>query len=180
MFRNTDSHYGLVAKFLHWIIGVLIIGLIWLGWYMVDLTYFDRWYNESLTSHKALGLMVFALACCKILWMLANRAPPLPSTIAGWQRAAANGMHYLLVAMMLLIPVSGYLISTSAGQAVDIFGWLEVPAVFKIETNVRELAIDVHYYLAYGCAAAIAGHALVAIKHQFLDKDGTLARMLWE
>lgn len=179
MLSNTESRYGLVAKLLHWTIALFIIGLIWLGWYMVDLTYFDRWANESLRWHKALGLIVLVPASGKILWMICNPAPALPESIARWQQAAARMVHYSLVAMMLLLPISGYVISTSAGQAVEMFGWFKVPALFEIDTGLRDLAISTHYYLAYGCAVLAAAHGLAAIKHQFIDKDETLAKMLW-
>ena len=46
LIKNTLSRFGLFSKLLHWLIAVLILGLIWLGWYMVDLTYYDKWYND--------------------------------------------------------------------------------------------------------------------------------------
>ena len=62
LIRNSGQQFGLVAKLIHWTIALLILGLIWLGWYMVGLTYYDTWYNDSLTYHKALGMIVLALA----------------------------------------------------------------------------------------------------------------------
>ena len=68
MLRNTESRYGVVAKLLHWSVAALTLGLIWLGWYMVDLTYYDAWYNDSLAWHKALGIVALALGATKIAW----------------------------------------------------------------------------------------------------------------
>jgi cytochrome b561 len=179
MFRNTDTRYGLVAKFLHWSIAALILGLIWLGWYMVGLTYFDKWYNESLSLHKACGLLVLGLALLKLGWLAYSPSPAFPPGLARWEQIAARSVHHILILMMVLIPVTGYLISTSAGKPVSFFGLLDVPAVVPVGERLRDLAIDAHFYLAYGTGVLAAGHVLAACKHQFLDRNGTLARMLW-
>ena len=70
LIRNSADRFGLVTKLLHWLIAILIIFLIWLGWYMVDLTYYDKWYNASLAWHKALGMLVLGLGIAKIGWQL--------------------------------------------------------------------------------------------------------------
>jgi cytochrome b561 len=74
---------------------------------------------------------------------------------------------------------TGYIISTSAGDGISIFGWLEVPAIITAGEAVRDLAIELHYWLAYGTAGLAIVHALAALKHQFMDHDGMLRRMLW-
>lgn len=178
MLKNSADRYGLLAKFLHWISAVLIIGLIWLGWYMVDLTYYDPWYYDSLAIHKALGMVVLLLALLNIIWHFYSRPPQYASTLKPWERLAARLVHTLLFAAMVAIPVTGYLISTSEGDAVSIFGWITVPALFPVNDAARNLAIDLHYYLAYGTAGLVLVHAFAALKHQFVDRDGTLKRML--
>lgn len=181
LFRNTRERFGAVTRFLHWAIALLILFLIWLGWYMVNLTYYDKWYNASLHWHRALGLLVLALALLKIGWQLWSPPPHAAAgTLKPWERRAATAMHVLLVLMMLLIPITGYLISTSAGKSVPLVAGIEVPALFDVGKELRDLAIDVHFWLAYATAFLAAGHAGAALKHQFVDQDGTLARMLWK
>ena len=48
-----------------------------------------------------------------------------------------------------------------------------------VSKELRDVAIDVHYYLAYATLVLVAAHAGAALKHQFLDRDGTLKRMIW-
>lgn len=181
LLRNTPERFGLVSKLLHWTIALLILFLIWLGWYMVDLTYYDKWYNASLHWHRTLGLLVLALALVKIGWQFRFPAPHAASaTLKPWERAAARGMHLLLILMMMLIPATGYLISTSAGKNIPLFGGFEIPAIFHVTENIRDLAEEVHEWLAYSTAFLVAGHAGAALKHEFLNRDGTLARMLWK
>lgn len=177
--KAATPRYDLVARLLHWAIAVLILGLVGLGWWMVDLSYYERWYNRSLEWHKALGILVLELALLNIAWNLARRPPPLPGSIPRWQRIAAHAVHGVLFLLMLGIPLTGYLISTSAGAPVSFFGLYEVPALFDGGTRVRDIAIDLHYWMSYGALALVAMHAGAALKHQFIDKDGTLRRMLW-
>ena len=175
---NSADRYGLITKLLHWLIALLIVSLIVLGWYMVDLTYYDRWYNASLTAHKALGLLVLLLAAIKIIWTLINRSPPMVVTLKRWERIAAHVAHGLLYLVMVLIPVTGYIVSTSAGDGISMFGWFDVPALFAAGPESRDLAITVHFYLGYGTAGLVAVHTLAALKHHFVNYDATLSRML--
>lgn len=178
MFRNTQLRYGAVSKSLHWLVALLILGLAWLGWYMVDLDYYNRWYYDALNSHKALGMLALILALGKLLWSLYSRPPDLSQALRDWERILARFTHLTLFAMMMLIPVTGYLISTSEGDPVSVFGWLEVPAVAPQGDTLRDAAIELHYYFAYGTVILAGLHALAAIKHQLVDRDGTLTKMV--
>ena len=177
--RNDAETYGLVTKLLHWATALLIIGLIVLGYYMVGLTYYDPWYHQSLLTHKALGMAVFALGVLTLLWRWWSPSPPLHATLKPWERFSATVMHHTLLVLVFLIPLTGFLVSTSEGKAVEFFDWFEVPALLVVGEGLRDLAIKIHFYCAYGTAALVALHAAAACKHQWLDKDGTLARMLW-
>ena len=80
--------------------------------------------------------------------------------------------------MMVAGPLTGYVISTSAGDGIAIFGWFEVPAVLPKSEALRDAAVELHYYLAYGTAALVLLHVTAALKHQFVDRDDILSRML--
>ncbi|MGR9091753.1 MAG: cytochrome b [Gammaproteobacteria bacterium] len=169
----------MVSKLLHWAIATLILGLVGLGAYMVELSYFDKWYNQSLSLHKSLGLLVFAIAGAYFCWKVFSPSPTGLTAAPRWQRLGARLMHGALMLLMLAIPVSGYLISTSAGNPVEFFGLFDVPAPGRNNRGIRDLAIAVHYYFAYGIVVLVLGHAGFALKHQLVDKDGALARMIW-
>lgn len=178
LIKNTIDKFGLITKILHWVIAVLIIGLIYLGWYMVDLTYYDKWYNSSLSWHKSLGMIVIALVLIKICWQLYTPAPESVVGLKFWEAISAYIMHIILLFLMLAIPVSGYIISSSAGQSIPVFDWFSIPAILKITATVRDWAIALHFYMAYGTAGLVTIHVIAAIKHQFIDKNNTLKRML--
>ena len=178
MWRSGRDHYGLVAIGFHWSIAIAFVGLVGLGAWMVGLTYYDPWYNDSLALHKAVGIVVLALALAKFGWKLADRKPGYGPEVRAYERAGATATHWVLNALIVVLPVTGYLISTSEGAGIDVFGLFEVPAFFDVSTGTRDLAIDIHYYLAYGGIALVGIHAIAALKHTFIDKGSTLIRML--
>ncbi len=180
LIKNTPDRFGAPSRLLHWTIAVLILALVWLGWYMVDLTYYDKWYNASLHYHRSLGLLVLALVLVKLGWQCCTPAPRPVAGLRPWERIGAKLMHWALWGMMLLIPVTGYLISISAGKPVQLFNWFALPALVAVDETLREQAIAVHYYLSYAALALAAGHAGAALKHHFINRDDTLRRMLWK
>ncbi len=177
--KNNTRRFGLLTRLLHWSVALLILGLTWLGWYMVDLTYYDKWYKDSLDYHKSLGMLVLGLAMVKLGWQWYSPLPNTLTELKPLERIAARLMHTVLLTSMILLPLTGYLISTSAGQPVAVFNWLQIPAVIAVDKGLRDLVIELHYYLAYATLLLVAGHAGAAIKHQFIDKHDTLKRMLW-
>ncbi len=177
--HNSTTSFGLITKCLHWATALLIIALIALGYYMVGLSYYDRWYHDALQAHKAFGMLVFVLGVMTLAWRRVSPSPPLHDTLKRWERIAATAMHHTLLLLVLLIPVTGFLVSTSEGKAVEFFDWFEVPALVVVGAGLREFVIAIHFYCSYGTAALVTLHAAAALKHQFIDRDDTLKRMLW-
>ena len=178
MWRSGKDHYGIVASGFHWAIALAIVGLVGLGAWMVGLTYYDPWYYDSLALHKAIGIVVLALALAKFGWKLVDRNPGFGPEVKPHERAGATAMHWLLNALMVLLPVTGYLISTSEGAGINMFGLFEVPALVDVTAGTRDLAIDIHFYVAYGGIALVGMHIIAALKHHFVDRGSTLRRML--
>lgn len=175
---NSSTRYGLISKSLHWLIAALILFLIGLGWFMVDLSYYDSRSQSSLHWHRSLGLLVFLLALIALLWRWLSVPPAQEDSLPRWQKIAASAAHALLFLLMLLLPVSGYFISSSAGEAIPLFSTISFPAFFDIGETLRDWAIASHYYLAYGGLGLIALHVAAALKHHFIDRDNTLKKML--
>ena len=154
----------------------LIIGLFFLGDYMVDLDYYHPWYQKTRDLHRGLGLVVAALLPARWLWRLIN---PLP-VIEGkrWERRIAVWVHRLFYVLIAGAVVSGYLISTADGSGIDVFGWFEIPAIFPSVENQEDFAGEAHELLTHALIFLALFHALAALKHHFIDRDDTLRRML--
>ncbi len=157
---------------------VVLIGLYLLGTYMVDLGYYDPWYHDALSIHKAIGILAAVLLIFRYLWM---RLLPRPvhlhpeKTVTTFMVGTAHSLLYLLMSTLV---VSGYLISTAKGQGVDVFGLFEFPALLANNTERGELAGDVHEWAATGFIVLVGLHIAAALVHHFVLKDNTLLRML--
>lgn len=178
MLRNSPTHYGSVAKTLHWFLALALAAQFALGWYMTELTYYDPWYHDAPAIHKACGMLLWLIALLRILWAVYDRPPPLVDGMASWERLAAKASHSTLYLMTLLIPLSGYLISTAKGHGIDMFGLFEIPALFPATKQMEETAGRVHYVLAFGTAFLVLAHVSAALKHHFIERDSTLKRMI--
>lgn len=177
MWRNSQQGYGLVARLLHWLLAALLVFMFVLGWYMTGLGYLDPFYHRAFDLHRSAGVVTAMLVLLRIGWALANPRPRLPETMHRWERAAAHTGHALLYVLMVLIPVTGYLISTADGNPFTVFGVLRIPALFGRVPGLADTAGQAHYLLALAGAWLVLAHVLAALKHQFLDRDGTLTRM---
>ncbi|MCV6605035.1 MAG: cytochrome b [Porticoccaceae bacterium] len=175
MIKNTQHSYGLVAKLLHWLMALALIGLFALGLYMVELDYYDSLYRTLPHIHKSIGILLFVLLAGRLLWRWFNTQPRPQGNPA--ERRIAHWVHLALYLLMAAIMVSGYLISTADGRAIEVFDWFEVPATLTDIDGQEDIAGKVHEWLAWSLIVLVALHALAALKHHFIDKDTTLKRM---
>lgn len=178
MWRNSSERYGLMARLLHWSLALLLIALFALGWWATELSYYDRLYRIVPNLHRSLGVLAAVLIVIRLAWTLYDRRPrPVPGS-PRWQSVVAHATHGVLYLLMLALPISGYLISTADGRSVDVFGLFELPALLAPSSGREDWAGQVHYWLAFGGAYLVLLHVAAALKHQFIDRDGTLRRMI--
>lgn len=127
--------------------------------------------------HRSLGVMVFALVLARALWRAVRRPPALVSSMPRIQRLAAAATHIALYALMITVPLTGYLLTNLDGESVKVFGWA-LPALAGPDAARATLLGDLHSFAAYTLIALAALHALAAFRHHFMDRDETLARMV--
>src|SRR5262249_6555463 len=96
MLANSETRYGTVAVTLHWLIALIIIGMLILGTYMADLPRDDPSRFDLIQLHKSIGITVIVLSVARLLWRLVNRVPPLPAHMPAWEKFAAHASHALL------------------------------------------------------------------------------------
>ena len=172
------QRYNTTAMALHWAIALLIVAAFGLGLIMTDMPGLSMTKLKYFSWHKWLGVTVFLLAVARVAWRLGHKPPPQIAAISVWQRHAAEGVHKLLYLLILVIPLSGYLYSLAAGVPVVFLGVIPLPVLFERNDAAKEILKLLHVTLNYTMAALVALHALAALKHQFFNRDGTLARML--
>lgn len=178
MWRNDERRFGLVALAFHWLTAVNVIALFALGLWMVELTYYDPWYQTGPNIHRSVGVLLFALVAVRLAWRFLNPPPPDDPGLSALERRAAHAAHWALYLLLFAVIVSGYLISSADGRAVEVFGWFGVPATLSGIEQQEDIAGDIHRWLAWILVGLAGIHALAALKHHFIDRDRTLRRML--
>ena len=174
--KSSIVKYNKLAKSLHWVSAILILGLFAAGFWMVDLTYYSEWYQKAPHWHKSVGLILFIITLFRLFWKFISTSPGLLGS--KFEKKAAVAAHHLLYTLLFTLFISGYLISTADGRGIEIFNWFTVPGFGSFIENQEDLAGLVHEYVAYTLIGLAALHALAALKHHFINKDNTLKKML--
>ena len=173
----STLHYTRTAKSLHWLMALMIFGLLALGFYMSDLPLSpDK--LQFYAWHKWAGVSVFALVWLRLAWRVTHRPPPLPVSMPQHMQWAAHAGHALLYGLMIAIPLSGWLMSSAKGVQTVWFGVLPIPDLLGRDKELGKRLAELHEALNIGLLLLIAGHAAAAFFHHFFHKDGTLHRML--
>lgn len=175
---DPSMRYTRPAAVLHAVIAVLVLGMFALGLYMSDLPLSPQ-KLKLYSYHKWTGVTVFMLVLLRIVWRLTHAPPPFPATVSPYQARAAHLGHLLLYLLLLAVPLSGWIMSSAKGFQTVWFGVLPLPDLVGKDKALGDNLAALHAYLNYAFMATVAGHALMALKHQFIDRDGTLGRMFY-
>jgi cytochrome b561 len=172
------ARYSTVAMLLHWIVAALCVWGFALGWIMTDIPGITPAKLRYFSWHKWIGVTVLVLVLVRLLWRAAHPAPAPPAAMHGWERLAAHVGHAALYLLMLAIPVTGYLYSSAAGVQVVYLGLLPLPTLIGPDDTLKVVLKAIHIALNYVLLAAVGVHLLAVIKHELLDRQRIVARML--
>lgn len=170
------QRYSGVAMGLHWVMGLIMIGLLAVGLWMVDLP-LAPFKFEVYQWHKSFGLLVLLLLVVRVGWRWTHPAPMLPVGTPRWQVKVAEFTHFLLYFLMLLMPLSGWLMSDAAGYRPHFFG-LAVPLLWAQDSVVAGWAKWVHEMAGKALIGLLILHVGAAVHHHLIVRDGILLRMV--
>ena len=177
MLRNTENSWGAPAKLFHWTIAALIFVQIGLGWTAASWRLSPLKLN-LFVWHKSLGVLILALAALRIIWRLGNPAPGLPPGTARWERRAARLSHLLLYALIIAMPVTGWIINSAANVPFSVFWLVPLPAIVGPSKAAEHLAALAHVTLFAFLALVLVAHIGAALRHHYIKRNNVLARML--
>ncbi len=171
------AKYSKIAILFHWAIALLIGANILLANLAEDLPKAAR--AAYMSPHKAIGISILVLTVGRILWRLSHRPPALPDKVAGLQAKAGLTVHMLFYVLMIVMPLTGWLMIGANGKAapVDFFGLFTVDMAIGKNTMLSGFAHESHEFLATPLLIQIGLHVLGALKHQFIDKMPFIQRM---
>ncbi|MEX1058281.1 MAG: cytochrome b [Natronospirillum sp.] len=179
MIKDDAQRYGWLTITLHWLSALLVIAIFGIGFYMVDLSYYDDGYHELPKLHVSLGLLLAMLLIVRIAWRVSQRGKPMPLPSHSRPiRLAAASMKHLLYLLMTVMIVTGYLINTAKGDPARFFELFGIPATWRLDSDGVDLAGEIHELAAWSLIGLAAAHAGAALWHHFVIRDRTLRRML--
>ena len=175
MNNDKNWHYDTISRLLHWVIALLLIGLISMGWYMMSIEEQpdSGWY---FNLHKSFGLIAAILIFFRLIWRSTHKPAPLPSSIPHWQAKASRTIHVLLYFCMLIMPITGFFGASFSKYGVTFFG-VPLPNIVKPSHTLSGQLFEVHGIVAWILVGLIALHLLAAIKHLVINKDKVFQRM---
>ncbi len=177
MIRDSLRGYGLISILFHWVSALVIFALFGLGFYVVYFGYYTPDYLPYAHLHYSLGIIVFAVIILRLVWRLTSKTPaPLSGKTVMMITVAA--IKFLLYVLVLVVIISGYLICTSEGQTINVFGVFQMPSLVLLENEGVNIASLAHKYISWVLGGIIVLHLAAALIHHFVIGDSTLKRML--
>lgn len=171
------NRYSTVSLVLHWLIAVLILTQVLL------ITAHEATdgpiSREFVQVHKAVGLTILILTLGRIGWRIANPAIALPDTMRRWEKVLARATHVLFYVFLIAMPLTGWAAVSATGRELSWFGLFDWPLLpISGGRDAYRAIIDIHGIVMKGLYVLIALHVLGALKHQFVDRDNVLHRMI--
>jgi cytochrome b561 len=180
------ARYTAVAIGLHWIIAVLLVSMIFYGWWMEGLR--ERALAGEMTFaqvqgaynwHKTAGMAVLVLSLVRLGWRLTHAVPPLPAHMKAYERAGARISHVGFYVLMIGMPLLGWLTASASDFPSLLLNNPGLPLPhLPVPNDLYETLSGLHGAGAWAILALLALHAGAALKHHILDRDDVLARMI--
>lgn len=176
MLMNTRDSYGLIARFLHWLIAVLVIGNM-LGGAIVFFLESGNLKAFLISNHKSIGVIILLLMTGRLIWRYCNPQPRVLGNIPVLN-FIAHILHIWFYVLLFLQPLSGILMSQAYGYPVSVFGIVKLPSLIWHSSTLGDVFREIHIVTSIVLCVVIALHTAAALKHHFVDRDRTLLRML--
>ncbi len=169
--------YSKGFKYLHWLVAILVLGMLSLGFFLSDLP--GAYKLSAYMMHKSIGLTILTLMLLRVIWVLLQGKPKLPETLPLWERVLARGVQHALYVFLILMALSGWLMATASNRIPVYFGWFRVPfpGLSPSDTLARFMN-QTHGVIAWVLLALVSLHIAGALKHALIQKDDLLKRML--
>ena len=168
-------HYNRVARAFHWVVALLVVVNIAIGIFHDPL---GEIYQGVMGIHKSIGFVVLALAIFRLYWRVTHPAPPLPDNVSNLQGFIAHGVHWLFYGLMIIMPMTGWILSSGGKYPLEFFGLFDIPKLAVEPKSALQIAShNAHVVFGFGWAALLAIHVGAALHHQFVLKDNVLNRI---
>jgi cytochrome b561 len=167
---NESDRYGRVSRVLHWTIALLFLALIPMGIFASIIPEGTAYRVEYYVVHKTIGVIVLALVLVRLIWNQKSKRPALDASLTSKERKLAHGAHIALYVMMIMIPITGFIMTSFHGAPTFFFAWELEPLWGFSKTGTIVWGMLHKYLLPYLLYIVLGAHILGALKHQLIDK----------
>lgn len=173
---RTD-HYPATSKWLHWLVAVCVLATAPVA---IAMTRVDKGPTQDMlyNFHKSLGVLILVLMILRLINRLAAGAPIADPGIEPWQKTVSSVVHGSLYALLLAMPVVGYIANSAFGAATPLFGLFELPAVVGKDEALAAQLFTIHRWVGWVVVALVLTHVSAALYHYIIRRDNVLQRML--
>ncbi|MBB6250537.1 cytochrome b [Nitrospirillum iridis] len=163
------------ARLLHWLMAVLIIGMLFIGVGMVSTV--GNSHTWLVPLHKSVGATLLVLVLIRLAVRATHRPPPLPADMPAPQKAIAHLSHIVLYALMIALPLVGWSMLSAGGYPITVWGAAHLPPLMAPDRGLYATLRHLHTYLAYALFLTVIAHLSAALMHAFLFRDGVFQSM---
>jgi cytochrome b561 len=173
-----QSRYSHTNQALHWVTAACMFAILPLAWVMVNAKEGAPFSAALFNWHKTLGVVVLLITAYRITWRFFDPPPPYPPQVAAWDRLLAHTVYWLFFAVMIFMPVTGFLTSAYGTHGLKLFNWISTPQPVAPDKGLSQFFGSLHVWGQWAVYALIALHLAGVVMHAIWGKDGVLGRML--
>ena len=173
----TEAAYTPVARILHWVTAILILAIIPIGIVMTNVEG-GPLQNFLFRLHESIGALLIPIIGYRLIYRLMHHPLPLPAEIPAIQRLAAEGLHWVLYALLIIQPIIGWIVTSSYRAPIRVFWLFELPPIWPEDRAFSDQVLFVHGLIGLAIAGLLAAHIGAALHHHFVRRDGILMRMI--
>ena len=168
--------YSIRSRFMHATIAIMVLALFSVG---MSFNIIPKIYQDNAYMlHKSFGFLVLCLMFLRMYFILRDGRPKLPKTVPSWQKILARSVQYIMYFLLFAMPLSGWLMATTDGYGLSLFGLVDIPFPFLHKNKQQaEVFQSLHYYYAWVFGGCIILHMTGALKHYFYNKDAVFQSM---
>ncbi len=175
-FENTKDRWGIVQQTLHWVVAAAIAIQLFVGFRMAGLPDGDPGRALMLPLHTTTGLSILALVLFRLYWRNSHPVPKLPDTLSPSEKGLAHATHHVLYALLITIPIVGYLLVSSHGMSIPFFN-SKLPALIGESVQNQRALAGLHFAGAIVLLMVVGLHIAAAMRHAWSLRDGVMERM---
>ncbi len=171
---TPGTRFPALSRLLHWLMALMLSAMLFIGAGMAASV--SR-YVFLVSIHRPLGIAILVLVILRLINRWVNPPPPLPDSLPRLQRLAAEASHYLLYALMFVMPLVGWAMLSAAPQPIAIAGGLYLPPILAPDAVTYAGLRRMHRILAYVLFVTIVVHFGAALMHALIRRDGVFESM---